>query len=86
MGYNITMDEALKGRLLQEITIRFPYTYDEVKYVYDSVKSIDTTIRVCEASAKGGYSSPTGFANIIRSIQPQTDLPRIPHNVDLLNV
>lgn len=84
MGYNTTMDEALKIRLLQEIAVRFPYTFDEIKYVYDSVKSIDATIRICEAAAEGGYDSPVRIADGI--VRVKSGSSSIPHNVDLLNM
>lgn len=77
------MDEALKTRLLQEIAISFPYSYDEVKYVFDSVGSIDATIRACEVAVKGGFASPITIVNLL---EKDDRLGSISHGVDLLNV
>lgn len=76
------MDEALKVKLLQEIAISFPYSYDEVKYVYDSVESIDATIKTCETAAKGGFASPITIINLL---EKDERVGSAPHGIDLLN-
>lgn len=58
----------MKEHLLNEMSIMTVFTYQEIKYVYDVVKSFDETIRIIEDASMSGVSPSMLVDGIKRSL------------------
>jgi hypothetical protein len=47
---------SIEARILLEITNHFPFSYQDVKTVYISVKSFDITITILDQSTRRGIA------------------------------
>lgn len=63
----LQIDKRMEDSLLTAIAIGFPFTYPEIKHVYDITKSIDLTLRICQLAAQSGLSSPVMLSDHIHN-------------------
>lgn len=47
----------MKDRILELIALNYPFSFEEIKEVYDRLKSFDAVIILCEAASHQGYTS-----------------------------
>lgn len=57
MKDRILGDTVLRDKVLELIAFNFPYSFEEIKEVYDRLKSLDAVILLCEAASHQGFTS-----------------------------
>lgn len=47
----------MKDKILELIVLHYPFPFEEIKEVYDRLKSFDAVIILCEAATHNGFTT-----------------------------
>ena len=60
------VDWQLRDGKLMEIAKNYPFSFEDIRIVFDTLKSFDATIKACEAACEMGMSSPVYITDVAR--------------------
>lgn len=62
------LDRDMINKILQEIAIHYPFSFNDIRSIFEYTKSFDATIQGCESAVRLGIVNPVNAIEVIQSV------------------